>query len=92
MTLKILSVHDAAVGQFDRPFTARSLAEGERMILSAVREPDSDMAKHAADLSLFVLGEVDTETGFIQPCEPSCVVTSAALLSHIKQAALQHQE
>ena len=92
MILKILSVHDAAVGQFDRPFTARSLAEGERMILAAAREPEQHIGKHASDISLHVCGDFDTETGMVYPCDPQVVVSPAALLSHQRQAESQHQE
>lgn len=86
MNLKILAVHDAAVGQFDRPFTARSIAEAERMILAAVREKDSHMAKHASDMSLYIVGEFESDNGYVVPLDPQCVVTSAALVAHQRQS------
>jgi len=63
MILKMFTVHDAKVGAYLQPFFARSAGEATRSFAEAVNSADHQFAKHAADYSLFEVGDFDDELG-----------------------------
>jgi hypothetical protein len=65
MRYGLFAVYDAQVKTFMRPFYGRTVGEAERTFGDAVRNPESDWAKHPQDYSLFKLGEFDDESGLL---------------------------
>lgn len=63
MKVQIISVYDAAVGEYLQPTQVRTTLEGLRAFKDAVNNPQSDFHKWPSDYTLFNLGEFDTETG-----------------------------
>lgn len=63
MNEQVFTVFDSKVGEYNRPFFARSIGEALRMFQDTVDDPKSQLHKHAADYTLFHLGEYDGESG-----------------------------
>lgn len=70
MKLGIYTVHDAATMAYMQPFFARANGEALRSFASAVNEEGHSFNRHAADYTLFRIGEYDDSTGKIDACAP----------------------
>lgn len=71
MILKMYSVRDGAVDTFMRPWFARSDGEARRGMMDEMSNPQSQLARHPEDFSLFYVGEFDDETGLVSsPLQP----------------------
>lgn len=74
--MKIVTVFDAAIKAYNRPFVVRTIGEAERSFRDEVNNPQSPMAQHPADYQLFHIGDYDDETGIITPKQPEMIITA----------------
>ncbi|QCQ84714.1 nonstructural protein [Blackfly microvirus SF02] len=65
--VQIYSVFDGAVSAYIQPFYARTKGEAIRMFSQAVNDPQSQLAKHYLDYTMFYLGEFDDGSGLFLP-------------------------
>lgn len=66
MKIKIFSVYDAKAEAFLQPFFAKATGQAIRSFTSAVNQPDHEFFRHAADYTLFYIGEFDEDTGTVE--------------------------
>lgn len=60
---KVFSVFDSKAKAYLQPFHAANAAVASRMIADAVQQDDHMFNKHAADFTLFELGDFDDLSG-----------------------------
>ena len=65
MKLKLYSVRDIVTGEFDQPTMMHNDEQAKRSLANAVNSANNLAATNFADLQLFKIGEIDTETGEI---------------------------
>lgn len=65
MKLNVYSIFDSKVQAFLPPFYMRTDGEARRATVSASMDPSQNFHVHAADYTLFCLGEFDDESGQI---------------------------
>lgn len=66
MLLKIFSIRDVKGNYFGAPFYKQMIGEGERDFKTMVNDPSThNLHKYPEDFSLYLLGELDNETGKI---------------------------
>lgn len=70
MIMKIFAVRDAKVEAFLQPFFSPTMPAAIRSISEVVNDPQHTFSKHAADYSLWSLGEFDDTNGNIIPDNP----------------------
>lgn len=70
MILKIFSVRDNAVDAFLQPFFSPTHGSAIRSLTEVVNDENHTFHKHAADYSLYLLGEFDDATGVITVSDP----------------------
>jgi len=88
--LVLMSTFDAKVGLFIHQFFVRSTAEGMRFFSDELRRPDSALAAHPEDYSLFRLGELDQTSGrFEAEMAPIQVVTALELVASSELRAVK---
>lgn len=63
--LRGYSVFDSKAEAYLRPFFAPTRGLAIRSFADAINDKASDMAKHAADYTLFEIGEFDDSTGLL---------------------------
>lgn len=73
MIMKIFAVRDAKVEAFLQPFFSPTMPAAMRSISEVVNDPQHTFAKHAADYSLYALGEYDDTSGVIVGHDPVLV-------------------
>ena len=83
MKLYLFSVFDAKAAAFNAPFTAPSFGVAERNFHTEVTNTDSFINKYPEDYSLFVIGEMDTDTGMLTSRPPEAIVTASSLLTKV---------
>lgn len=66
-TLIVVTIHDAALGAFMRPWFAQSAGQARRMFGDEVARPESDLHKHPADYSLYQIGTFDDDSAELKP-------------------------
>ncbi|WNK12827.1 MAG: nonstructural protein [Microvirus sp.] len=66
----VFSVYDSVANVYAPPFYMASPNVAVRAFALAANTPDSKMAQHSADFTLFQLGEFDDAVGIHHPCEP----------------------
>jgi hypothetical protein len=66
MKYEILTVRDAAVSEFMRPFHARTVPEGMRIFKEWATDPTTEINKNPEDYSLFHHGTFDGGSGGIE--------------------------
>lgn len=76
MILKVYTALDKAVNAYLQPFFCRSKGEAIRSFTTAVNDPDHQFHKHAADFSLYELGEWNDAAGIFTCGEPVRVVSA----------------
>lgn len=89
----MLSVFDKATGAYMRPWTAQSKGQAIRMFTDLVMDPQTDIAKHPEDYSLFYLGSFDDNEGIIdQPEDLECIARAHELKAQEQEKALSSIE
>lgn len=61
--VKVFSVYDSKAQAYLQPFHCINAAVASRMIADACQEPNHNFNRHAADYTLFELGDFDDLTG-----------------------------
>lgn len=83
MIHKVYSVRDAKVEAFLQPFFSPTMGAAIRSLSEAVNDPKHEFSRHAADYSLYALGEFDDSTGYLTPIDPVLVVPCKELINKI---------
>lgn len=65
MKLKVYSLYDSKAEAYLRPMFMPTKGIALRTIVDELENPNNNLSKHAADYTLFELGEFDDETGTI---------------------------
>lgn len=79
MKFKMYSVKDTKIDAFNRPMFFQNEKHMYASIERTLKDPDSDLARHAADYQLFYLGEFDDVTGVIDGVPPQFLFNAAEL-------------
>lgn len=66
MKTNVYSVFDSKAGAYLQPFFAANDALALRAFSGALFDDNHPFARHAADYTLFGLGQFDDETGFLE--------------------------
>ena len=70
----ICSIYDSATEAYMRPFIAQSKGQAVRMFTDLVKDPQTDIAKHPEDYSLFEIGNFNDNTAEVTNNTPQCIV------------------
>lgn len=71
MITKAFSLFDSKAQAFGLPFYAPAVGLAVRSVCDAAKERETLMAKHAADFTLYQVGEFDDATGLLTPMSPA---------------------
>ncbi len=71
MKMSIFSVYDAQTEAYMRPWTAQTEGQATRIFTDELQRPESEISKHPADYSLFVIGHFNDSSGEITPQIPN---------------------
>lgn len=77
MKYGIYSIRDAAAGVFTAPTIDLTNESAIRAFAQAVNTPGSMMKFKSSDFSLYLIGTLDVEDGFIDPEIPPTMLASA---------------
>ncbi len=77
--MKIFSIRDQRAEAYNRPFFSLTRAMATREIQAGL-EKDPQMIGFADDFAIFEIGEFDTDTGKIEPCDPYHVIEVRELI------------
>lgn len=66
MKLVVAAIYDSKSECYSQPNFLTTRGQGERAMLEAVANPDSNLAKYPADFTFFELGTYDDSTGQFQ--------------------------
>lgn len=83
MKLYILAVYDAQVGAYSTPFFQVSVNHAIRSFINEAKRQASDnpMYTNPQDFNLYLLGEIETNTGKISPILPQEVASAIQLIN-----------
>lgn len=70
MKVLMFSIYDEKAGAHMQPFFMVNEALAQRFVNDQVRDPNSPLAKNPEDYHLYMLGELDDETGIVEALEP----------------------
>lgn len=76
MKEKIFAAFDAKAQVYLPIFQTGTYGSAERSFADAVNSPEHQFGKHPEDYTLMHLGEIDLETGVIEPRQPVVVATA----------------
>lgn len=62
---KLFTVYDEKVNSYGSPFVASSDGEASRMLSDAIDDPNSLIARHPEDFSLYCVGEYNELSGIV---------------------------
>lgn len=88
MKLIICSVYDSATEAYMRPWMAQAPAQALRMFQDEAVNPETPIAQHPEDYSLFQIGTFTDHNGEITPMEPVCLARAHEVKA---QAATIHK-
>lgn len=77
MIIKIYSVFDAKTEAYMQPFFSPAKGHAIRMFSDTANDPNSMLAKHPGDFTLFELGSWDDSSGSIEPLKVPNPIISA---------------
>lgn len=75
MITKIVAVRDRAVIAFGQPFFVRAIGEAMRSFEDEVNRDGSPFKDHPDDYDLYHVGDFDSDSGRVVPCEPLMLMT-----------------
>ena len=82
MKLLMFSIRDSAVGEFMRPFFARSKGEAMRMFQNDMKNSDSMVHSNPEHFSLWFVGEFNGADGGVAGEVPECLCKAVDLIEH----------
>lgn len=68
--LYVVAVFDEAIGAFGSPISVKAKGESIRSFIDETKNPESMLAKHPSDFSLYHLAMYDDEKGSFDPIVP----------------------
>lgn len=81
MNVKYFSVFDKKAISFGQVFPSHTLGTAERSFSESINSPDSPHGKYPSDFALYLIFELDDDTGIIvQTYEPPQLVSEALSL------------
>lgn len=89
MLTKIYVIHDVVSDAFMSPFYSPQDGSAVRAVVTQLRDPNSMLAQHPADYSLYRIGEFDDQLGVITAVDPIHLV---GRVSSFLYAALDRPE
>jgi len=69
MKLFVVAVRDRAIDGFNTPVFVPSLGAAIRSFADEVNKGDSQLGAHPEDFELWLLGQFDTDSGKLIPCD-----------------------
>lgn len=81
--MEFFSIRDIKTESFGTPFPAAHQAVAVRQALSAVQQPDSQLAKYPQDFELWHVGHFNVSDGVFEDTPPTLVSTFTALKQSI---------
>lgn len=70
MKLFCFAVHDTKAEYFSAPFFTKSIGEALRGFEDEANNPQSQLNRHPMDFHLYLIGEMDQDTGMLTSQEP----------------------
>lgn len=67
MKQNVFAVYDSKAEMFNQPMFFKAVPEALRAFEDECNRPESALAKHPDDYTLFQIGEYDVETGLLTP-------------------------
>lgn len=83
MKTMMFSVFDSKAAIFGTPFFMLREQMAIRAITDMVNDPETMIAKHPEDFSLYHLGVFDDENGDIEMCKPRNIATASSLVKPV---------
>lgn len=84
MKRQVYSVKDVKVSVFHAPMLLLNDAEARRVFSDVIADPQSPLAKHPADFTLYRLGEFDDNSGGLSICaQPEFICDAVEFVSKI---------
>jgi hypothetical protein len=83
-TLGLFAVHDVKAAQYLPPFASMNEGTAQRQFASAVMSEGHDFNVHAADYSLWSIGEFDSETAEIKTSTKTMLVNAFDLKTQLE--------
>ncbi|WNK13348.1 MAG: nonstructural protein [Microvirus sp.] len=81
MTFEVCSVFDSATDSYGRPFLVPHVGQAVRSFTDEARNPESDIAKHPGDFTLFHLCSFDDRFGrFTEDAVPRVLIRAADII------------
>lgn len=87
MKFKIFVIRDNKIEAYHRPCYAISEGEMERMLMEAVKDPNSTFAKYPEDFELYMIGLYDELSAEIDVMPKVCLGTILDIIVKTKRAA-----
>lgn len=75
---KIYSMYDEKAEAFNRPFIFSTHGQATRAFSDGLHDPQSNLAKHYEDYSLYCIGEFNESTGKVDAIVPPELVCRAS--------------
>lgn len=83
--VKLYALHDSKAGTFNSPFPMLTDALAIRSFQQGCLDPQTVMAQHPLDYSLFRIGTYDDETAIIQSeCPPEHLITAIQAIKQVE--------
>lgn len=74
--MKIVCVRDRAIEAYLNPFVCPHVGGAIRSFMDETKNPESTVASHKEDYSLYLIGTFNTETGALIPCTPQLIASA----------------
>lgn len=87
MRIKIFSVFDVKAGAYMTPFFSTTAGMAMRSFQDAVSDQSHQFHKHAADYTLFQIGEYDDEKGSLKSTEHVNLGSALEVLAQVQEKA-----
>lgn len=78
MILRLYGILDEKAQAFVKMQFFQTDGIATRQFSDAVRDPKTFLNQHPEDYSIYVLGEIDDETGLVSPIVPPILITRAS--------------
>lgn len=88
MIIRLFSILDKAVEEFNVPFTSRTVAEAHRSFALHCTQ-EGNVKAHPRDYELYEIGTYDTSKGVVHSDEahPRRIISAAEVIAAAKEAA-----
>lgn len=80
--LKLYTVYDKKTQTYDKPFTAKTHGEAERMFGTAAKDTETLLGRHPEDFSLWNIGSFNPYTGELETQKPNHITDALAFAAN----------